>query len=246
MTTIGYARVSTDGQTLAAQTEALHGAGCARIFAEKISGAYSDRPQLAKAIAALAEGDTLIVCKLDRLARSTRDLLNTLAAIADAGASFKSLGDPWCDTTSAHGRLALLSGANVRALGGLNDDKQLGAYCTASLVDPTTRDACHASTSLGLYLMLCRIRRNLGPVPVTRSRSTVLTDSFKCSATSSCVRSGCISDCQLRQATLPARIFQGCAGRGQQITGRKWGSYFPLLRNRATALRTVSSLTPSF
>jgi hypothetical protein len=60
MTTIGYARVSTDGQTLHAQTEALHGAGCARIFAEKISGAYSDRPQLAKAIAALAEGDTLI------------------------------------------------------------------------------------------------------------------------------------------------------------------------------------------
>jgi len=71
MTTIGYARVSTDGQTLRAQTEALHAAGCARIFAEKISGAYSDRPQLAKAIAALGEGDTLVVCKLDRLARTT-------------------------------------------------------------------------------------------------------------------------------------------------------------------------------
>ena len=65
MTIIGYARVSTDGQSLRSQTEALHGAGCARIFAEKISGAYSDRPQLAKAIAALAEGDTLVVCKLD-------------------------------------------------------------------------------------------------------------------------------------------------------------------------------------
>ena len=63
MTTIGYARVSTDGQTLAAQTEALHSAGCARTFAEKISGAYSDRPQLAKALAALGEGDTLVVCK---------------------------------------------------------------------------------------------------------------------------------------------------------------------------------------
>jgi hypothetical protein len=75
MTAIGYARVSTDGQTLQAQTEALHGAGCARIFAEKISGAHSDRPQLAKAIAAQGEGDTLVVCKLDRLARSTRDLL---------------------------------------------------------------------------------------------------------------------------------------------------------------------------
>src|SRR5262249_54282208 len=67
MTTIGYARVSTDGQTLQAQTEALHSAGCARIFAEKISGAYRERPQLAKAIAALGEGDTLVVCKLDRV-----------------------------------------------------------------------------------------------------------------------------------------------------------------------------------
>jgi DNA invertase Pin-like site-specific DNA recombinase len=70
MTTIGYARVSTDGQTLQAQTEALHGAGCARIFAEKISGAYADRPQLAKAIAALGEGDALIVCKLSDLEES--------------------------------------------------------------------------------------------------------------------------------------------------------------------------------
>jgi len=65
MTTVGYARVSTDSQTLAAQTEALHGAGCAKIFAEKITGAYSDRPQLAKAIAALAEGDTLVASVLD-------------------------------------------------------------------------------------------------------------------------------------------------------------------------------------
>src|SRR5262245_22091136 len=107
MATIGYARVSTDGQSLQSQTEALHGAGCARIFAEKISGAYSDRPQLAKAIAALAEGDTLVVCKLDRLARSTRDLLNTIDAIGKAGATFKSLGDAWADTTTPAGKLML-------------------------------------------------------------------------------------------------------------------------------------------
>jgi len=113
MTTIGYARVSTDGQTLAAQTEALHSAGCARIFAEKISGAYSDRPQLAKAIAALSEGDTLVVCKLDRLARSTRDLLNTLDTIGKAGATFRSLADQWADTATPHGRLM------VTVLGGL-------------------------------------------------------------------------------------------------------------------------------
>ena len=104
---IGYARVSTDGQTLEHQQSALQAAGCERVFAEKQSGAKTDRQQLAKALAALTAGDTLVVCKLDRLARGTRDLLNTLAAIADAGATFKSLGDPWCDTTSAHGRLML-------------------------------------------------------------------------------------------------------------------------------------------
>jgi DNA invertase Pin-like site-specific DNA recombinase len=113
MTTYGYARVSTDGQSLQSQTQALQAVGCARIFAEKLSGAYSDRPQLAKAIAALVEGDTLVVCKLDRLARSTRDLLNTLATISDRGATFKSLGDGWADTTTPHGRLM------VTVLGGL-------------------------------------------------------------------------------------------------------------------------------
>jgi DNA invertase Pin-like site-specific DNA recombinase len=107
MTTFGYARVSTDGQTLQAQTEALHGAGCAKIFAEKISGAHSDRPKLGKALAALGEGDTLVVCKLDRLARSTRDLLNTLDAIGKAGATFRSLGDAWADTTTPAGKLML-------------------------------------------------------------------------------------------------------------------------------------------
>jgi DNA invertase Pin-like site-specific DNA recombinase len=107
MAVIGYARVSTDGQSLQSQTEALHAVGCARIFAEKMSGAYADRPQLAKAIAALGQGDTLIVVKLDRLARSTRDLLNTLDAIGKAGATFRSLGDAWADTTTPAGKLML-------------------------------------------------------------------------------------------------------------------------------------------
>jgi len=107
MTKMGDARVSTDGQTLDAQQAALRNAGCDQMFSEKESGTKTDRAQLAKAIAALAAGDTLIVTKLDRLARSTRDLLNTLDAIAKAGASFRSLGDPWADTTSPHGRLML-------------------------------------------------------------------------------------------------------------------------------------------
>ncbi len=104
---VGYARVSTDGQSLDAQHAALAAAGAEKVFAEKISGAVTDRRVLARAVAALAEGDVLLVAKLDRLARSTRDLLNTLAAIGDRGAGFRSLSDPWADTTTPHGRLML-------------------------------------------------------------------------------------------------------------------------------------------
>ncbi len=82
---VGYTGVSTDGQTLDAQHAALTAAGCERVFAEKISGAITDRKALARAIAALGPGDTLIVTKLDRLARSTRDLLDTLAETAILG-----------------------------------------------------------------------------------------------------------------------------------------------------------------
>ena len=102
---VGYARVSTDGQTLDVQQGALSAAGAERVFAEKVSGAVSDRKALARCVAALGAGDILLVTKLDRLARSTRDLLNTLDAIGKAGAGFRSLGDPWADTTTPHGRL---------------------------------------------------------------------------------------------------------------------------------------------
>jgi DNA invertase Pin-like site-specific DNA recombinase len=104
---VGYARVSTDSQTLNAKQTSLTAAGCERVYAEKQSGAKTDRAQLAKAIAPLGPGDCLIVTKLDRLARSTRDLLNTLAEIAQRGASFKSLGDSWADTTTPAGKLML-------------------------------------------------------------------------------------------------------------------------------------------
>jgi DNA invertase Pin-like site-specific DNA recombinase len=104
---VGYARVSTDGQTLDTQLAALREAGADRIFSEKKSGANTDRAALARCLASLEAGDTLLVTKLDRLARSTRDLLNTLAAINEKGASLKSLGDEWADTTTPHGRLML-------------------------------------------------------------------------------------------------------------------------------------------
>ena len=91
---IGYCRVSTDGQTLDAQIAELKAAGATRIFSEKRSGARTDRPQLRKALAALGKGDTLVVSRLDRLARSTRDLLNILHEVSERGAAFKSLADP--------------------------------------------------------------------------------------------------------------------------------------------------------
>ncbi len=103
----GYARVSTDGQSLAAQVEQLTQAGAEKILREKISGAVTQRQQLQRALHALDEGDVLLVTRLDRLARSTRDLLNTLAVIAEKKAGFRSLGDTWADTTTAHGRLML-------------------------------------------------------------------------------------------------------------------------------------------
>jgi DNA invertase Pin-like site-specific DNA recombinase len=107
MTTYGYARVSTRDQDLTAQDAELMAAGCAKVFKEKISGAKSDRPELAKVIRRLESGDVLVVTRLDRLARSTRDLLNVLDEIGKRGAGFKSLKDTWADTTTAHGRLML-------------------------------------------------------------------------------------------------------------------------------------------
>src|SRR5262245_9519950 len=105
MTAYGYARVSTNGQDLGSQEAELLAAGCAKVFKEKVSGAKTDRAELAKAIRRLEHGDVLIVTRLDRLARSTRDLLNILDDIAKRGAGFKSLHDAWADTTNAHGRL---------------------------------------------------------------------------------------------------------------------------------------------
>ncbi len=103
----GYARVSTDGQSLQAQLDQLRAADCSRLHQEKVSGAKSDRKELARMLAALTAGDVVVVTRLDRLARSTRDLLNILDHIATKGATFRSLSDVWADTTTPHGRLML-------------------------------------------------------------------------------------------------------------------------------------------
>lgn len=101
----GYARVSTDAQSLETQIAALRAAGADRIFQEKVSGARSDRQEIKRVIAKLDEGDLLMVTRLDRLARSTRDLLDILDRTTKVGAGFRSLSEAWADTTTPHGRL---------------------------------------------------------------------------------------------------------------------------------------------
>jgi DNA invertase Pin-like site-specific DNA recombinase len=106
----GYARVSPGGksESVDAQARQLTKAGCKKVFRDvHVSGAKTDRAQLRRVIEALEPGDVLMVTRLDRLARSTRDLLNTLAAITGKKAGFRSLGDTWADTTTSHGRLML-------------------------------------------------------------------------------------------------------------------------------------------
>jgi len=107
MTMYGYARVSTRDQDLAAQDSELRAAGCAKVFKEKISGAKTDRPELAKLVRRLEPGDVLVITRLDRLARSTKDLLNVLDEVGKRGAGFRSLRDAWADTTTPHGKLML-------------------------------------------------------------------------------------------------------------------------------------------
>ncbi|MBX6311455.1 MAG: recombinase family protein [Isosphaeraceae bacterium] len=110
---IGYARVSTEDQNLAIQLQALEQVGCRRMFQEKVSGARRQRPELARMLEQLREGDTVIVWKLDRLARSTRDLLEIADAIDKAGAGLRSLSEPWADTTSPAGRMVLTVFAGI-------------------------------------------------------------------------------------------------------------------------------------
>jgi DNA invertase Pin-like site-specific DNA recombinase len=109
----GYARVSTDDQDLALQRKGLKEAGCKRIYEEKISGATSQRPELIRLLDHLRDGDVLVVTRLDRLARSTRDLLEIVEQLKGKGAGLKSLAEPWADTTSPAGRMVMTVFAGI-------------------------------------------------------------------------------------------------------------------------------------
>src|SRR5918992_3372949 len=101
---IGYARVSTDDQTLNLQLDALKAAGCAQIFTDRVSGVRAERPGLTNALGHLRDGDTLVVWRLDRLGRSLPHLIETVTALAGRGVGFQSLTES-IDTTNTGGRL---------------------------------------------------------------------------------------------------------------------------------------------
>ena len=104
---VGYARVSTKEQSLDIQIKALQHAGCKLIYQEKVSGVGRTRPEFQKMMQQIRKDDVLIIWRLDRLARSTRMLLETIETLQKLGASFKSLQEPWADTTSSAGRMVM-------------------------------------------------------------------------------------------------------------------------------------------
>ncbi|MFZ3484874.1 recombinase family protein [Sphingomonas sp. 3-13AW] len=110
---IGYARVSTDDQDLRLQRAALKDAGCRRTFEEKVSGAKRDRPELTRMLDQIRDDDIVVVTRLDRLARSTRNLLDIAEKLKEAGAGLRSLAEPWADTTSPAGRMVLTVFAGI-------------------------------------------------------------------------------------------------------------------------------------
>jgi DNA invertase Pin-like site-specific DNA recombinase len=112
---LGYARVSTYGQTLGAQLDQLRTAGCTRIYREKVTGARPDRRELLRLLRAIGPGDVVTVTRIDRLARSTFDLFAIVKQIVDAKAQFRSLAEPWADTSTSTGRVM------IAVLGGLAD-----------------------------------------------------------------------------------------------------------------------------
>ena len=110
---LGYARVSTEDQNLDGQRQRLSAAGCEKLFEEKLSGAKRNRPKLEKLIEHLRKGDVLVVTRLDRLARSTSELLRIAERLTEKSAGLQSLDEPWADTTSPSGRMVMTIFAGI-------------------------------------------------------------------------------------------------------------------------------------
>jgi len=181
----GYARVSTDGQSVDAQVQALKAAGAEKVFKENASGATRDRAQLNKALKALKPGDMLLVSRLDRLGRSSRDILNMVAHITERGAGFRSLADAWADTSSAHGRLMLT------ILGGLAEYE---------------RDLIRSRTSEGMKLARARGVKFGRPSKLTKHQKAEVAARFMAGdSVAAIARSFDISHTVISRLTAPLR-----------------------------------------
>jgi DNA invertase Pin-like site-specific DNA recombinase len=134
---LGYARVSTEDQSLEIQCRRLSAAGCEMLFEEKVSGAARSRPALEKLTGQIRRGDVLAVTRLDRLARSTAELLRIAELIAEKQAGLQSLDEPWADTTSPSGKMVLTIFAGI-------------AEFERTLILSRTRDGRHAAMARGV------------------------------------------------------------------------------------------------
>nr|WP_015647657.1 recombinase family protein [Pseudomonas sp. GLE121]AGL12847.1 resolvase [Pseudomonas sp. GLE121] len=154
---LGYARVSTDDQDLTLQRDHLRVAGCNKLFAEKVSGARRARPELDRMLDHLRPGDLVIVTRLDRLARSTRDLLDIAERIQITGAGLRSLAEPWADTSSPAGKMILTVMAGI-------------AEFERSLIIDRTRSGRVAAKAKGVRFGPKRV---LTPEQITHARQLI-------------------------------------------------------------------------
>ena len=181
----GYARVSTDAQDLSSQLAQLKAAGCTRIFREKVSGATADRPQLRKLMAAVSDGDVVIIPAVDRLSRDTTDLLVIARDLQKAGVGLRSIAEPVVDTTSDFAELVLAMlgvaaklerrrikerterGRSRREGQGREIRAQAEAYpAPAARGDPAARQG-RRNTALDCPQLRCQRGHDFAPVRVT-------------------------------------------------------------------------------
>jgi hypothetical protein len=153
---LGYARVSTYGQTLDSQLEQLRKAGCAsrNIYREKVTGARADRRELNRMLGKLGPGDTVTVTQIDRLARSTFDIFAIVKRIVDAKAQFRSLAEPWADTGTSTGRLMLAVLGGLADVGRRRQEPRQGprkGHGSTFFPDTGTEEGGHQAARAGRY-----------------------------------------------------------------------------------------------
>jgi DNA invertase Pin-like site-specific DNA recombinase len=172
---LGYARVSTEDQSLELQRPRLRSAGCERLFEEKISGAKRNRPELEKLVGEIRVGDVLVVTRLDRLARSTAELLAIAERLMEKEAGLQSLDEPWADTVSPSGRMILTVFERAlirqRTRDGLVDARKRGvAFGRPPKMRPDQQKLVHELLNQGRSISEIARTFNVHPATIYRCR----------------------------------------------------------------------------